>query len=257
MAAAANSQALLPTVRFAPRVPSRRLRTKTRRADNVLEAYRSLADGLAKRFPVTRRMVGHEAFVAMAHRFIVSERAAVVTRLQNWEMFPSFLRSQGNAASIEYIADIAELEMAQGKARDAAAAVRVGAQFLQSLLRTERPEVLRLALHPSVFLLASRFPIVTIWEINKSDDARRGVERWSAECALVTRPFFKVEVRRLPPGGYAFISALSQGRTLAEALDAGNAADPRFDSAINRALLLEANVVTGIRERARVERLTV
>src|SRR5262245_12360871 len=49
-----------------------------------------LADGLAKRFPVTRRMVGHEAFVAMAHRFIVSERAAVVTRLQNWEMFPSF-----------------------------------------------------------------------------------------------------------------------------------------------------------------------
>jgi hypothetical protein len=200
-------------------------------------------------------MVGHEAFVAMAHRFIVSERAAVVTRLQNWEMFPSFLRSQGNAASIEYIADIAELEMAQGKARDAAAAVPVGAQSLQSLLRTERPEVLRLALHPSVFFLASRFPIVTIWEINKSDDARRGVERWSAECALVTRPFFKVQVRRLPPGGYAFI-ALSQGRTLAEALDAGNAADPRFDSAINRALLLEANVVTGIRERARVERLT-
>jgi hypothetical protein len=42
--------------------------------------------------------------------------------------------------------------MAQGKARDAAAALPVGAQALQSLLRTERPEVLRLALHPSVFL---------------------------------------------------------------------------------------------------------
>jgi hypothetical protein len=97
---------------------------------------------------------------------------------------------------------------------------------------------------------------VTIWEINKSDDARRGVERWSAECALVTRPFPEVEVRRLSAGGYAFIGALSQGRTLAEALDAGNAGDPRFDRAINRALLLEANVVTGIRERARVERLT-
>jgi hypothetical protein len=256
MAAAANSRALLPTGRFDACVPSRSARTKTRQAESGWEAYRSLADGLAKRFPVTRQMVGYEAFVAMAHRFIVSERAAVVTRLQNWEMFPSFLRSQGNAASIEYIADIAELEMAQGKARDAAAAVPVGAQSLQSLLRTERPEVLRLALHPSVFFLASRFPIVTIWEINKSDDARRGVERWSAECALVTRPFFKVEVRPLPSGGYAFISALSQGRTLAEALDVGNAADPRFDSAINRALLLEANVVTGIRERARVERLT-
>ena len=251
MATAANSQALLPTVRFDACLPSQRPRTKTRRAERGLEAYRNLADALAKRFPVTRRMVGHESFVAMAHRFIVSERAAVVTRLQNWEMFPSFLRSQGNTASIESVADIAELEMAQGKAGDAAAAVPLGAQALQSLLRTERPEVLRLVLHPSAFLVASRFPIVTIWEINKPDDARCGVERWSAECALVTRPFFKVEVRRLPPGGYAFISALSQGRTLAEALDAGNAADPRFDSAINHALLLEANVVTGIRERAR------
>jgi len=221
-----------------------------------LEAYRSLVDGLTKRFPVTRRMIGHESFSAMACRFIGSERAAVVTQLQNWEMFPNFLRSQGNAASIEYIADIAELEMAQGKARDAADALPLGGQALPLLLRAEQFPGLGLALHPSVFLVASRFPIVTIWEINKSDDARRGVERWSAECALVTRPFFKVEVRRLPPGGYAFISALSQGRTLAEALDAGNAADPRFDSAINRALLFEANVVTGFRERARVERLT-
>jgi hypothetical protein len=254
MTAAANSQALLRTVRFDACLPSRSTRIKARRAESDWEAYRRLTSGLAKRFPVTRRMVGHESFVAMAHRFIVSERAAVVARLQNWEMFPRFLRSQGNAASIEYIADIAEIEMAQGKARDAAAALPVGAQALQSLLRTERPEVLRLALHPSVFLVASRFPIVTIWEINKSDDARCGVDRWSAECALVTRPFSKVQVRRLLPGGYAFISALSQGRTLAEALDAGNA-DPRFDSAINRALLLEANVVTGIRERARVGRL--
>src|SRR5262245_25861880 len=148
MAAAANSRALLPTVRFGACVPSRSAQTKTRWAESGLEAYRSLADGLAKRFPVTRRMVGHESFVAMARRFIVSERARVVTRLQSWEMFPRFLRSQGNAASIEYIADIAELEMAQGKARDAAAAVPVGALVLQSLLRTGRPEVLRLMSRP-------------------------------------------------------------------------------------------------------------
>jgi hypothetical protein len=145
--------------------------------------------------------------------------------------------------------------MVQGKARDAADALPLGGQAFPLLLWAEQFR-LSLVLHPSVFLVASRFPIVTIWEINKSDDADRRVGRWGAECALVARPFFEVEVRRLPPGGYAFINALSQGSTLAEAFGAGNTADPRFDSAINRALLLEANVVTGIRERAGVERLT-
>src|SRR5262245_29272025 len=116
---------------------------------------------------------------------------------------------------------------------------------------------LRLVLHPSTFLVASRFPIVTSWEINQSEHENGRVGRWSAECGLVPRPFLEVEVRRLPPGGDAFISALSQGRTIAAALDTATAADPMFDIAINRALLIEANVVIGIREQALTEQLNV
>ena len=71
------------------------------------------------------------------------------------------------------------------------------------------------------------------------------------------RPLLEVEVRRLPPGGHAFISALSQGRTIAAAIDAATAADPKFDMAINRALLIEANVVIGIREQAHTAQLNV
>ena len=56
-------------------------------------------------------------------------------------------------------------------------------------------------------------------------------------------------------GGYAFISVLSQGRTIAAALDAATAADPKFDMAINCALLIEANVIIGIREQARTAQL--
>src|SRR5262245_18499137 len=252
MGATATIQTLVPAARLRPCVPLRGRATNSHRTDDGLAAYRSLVDGLATRFPVTRRMIGREAFGAMAHRFI-SERSVVATGVQNWEAFPSFLRSQSNAASIEYVADIAKLEMAQGKARDAADALPLRAQGFQSLLRTERPEALRLVLHPSVFLVASRFPVVTLWDISQSDDVNRGIDRWGAECALVARPFLEVQVRRLPPGGCAFIRALSQGRTLAAAFDAGIAADPRFDIPTDRALLLEANVVTGIRERARVE----
>lgn len=253
MGALTNVQTLVRAARFGPHAPSRVPGTKRRRPDG-LAAHRSPLAGLITHFPVTRRVAGDESFDAMARRFIVTERSRPASRFPNWEAFPSFLRSQGKAASIAYVADIAELEMARGKAKSAADALPIGAHAFPSL-PVERLRGLRLALHPSIFLLASRFPIVTIWEINQSEHQNGRVDRWRAECALVARPFLEVEVRRLPPGGHAFISALSRGRTIAAALDSATAADPKFDIAINHALLIEANVVVGIREQARTEQL--
>src|SRR5262249_55092185 len=147
MGATANIRTVVPAMRLRPGVPLRSRASNSRQTDNCFLAYCSLVDGLATRFPVTRRMIGYESFGAIVRRF-VSARSAVATRIQDWEMFPRFLRSQGNAASIEYVADIAELELAQGKAHDAAVALPLRARAFQSLLRTEQPEVLRLALHP-------------------------------------------------------------------------------------------------------------
>ena len=249
MDALTNVQTPVPAARFAPHAPLRVSGTKSRCPDG-LAAHRELLDGLITHFPVTRRVAGDESFDAMARRFIVTERSCPARRFPNWEAFPSFLRGQGKAASIEYVADIADLEVARGKAKYAANARPIGAQAFPSLAAE-----LRLVLHPSIFLVASRFPIVTIWENNQSEHENGRVGRWSAECALVARPFLEVEVRRLPAGGHAFISALSQGRTIAAALDAATAADPKFDIAINRALLIEANIVIGICEQARTAQL--
>ena len=125
----------------------------------------------------------------------------------------------------------------------------VDAQAFSSL-RAEKHNGVRVALHPSVFLVASRFPIVTIWENNQSDGENGMIERWRAEAALVARPFLEVEVRRLPPGGHAFVSALAEGQTMATAVAAGTAVTPDFDVASNLALLIDANIVVGFREDA-------
>ena len=253
MGAFTNVLTPVPAARFGPHAPLRVPGTKSQRPDGLV-ANRSPLDGLTTHFPVTRRVAGDESFDAMVRRFIAIERSRPATRFPNWEAFPNFLRGQGKVASLEYVADIAELEMARGKAKYAADALPIGAHAFPSL-PAERLRRLRLVLHPSIFLVASRFPIVTIWETNQSEHENGRVDRWRAECALVARPFLEVEVRRLPPGGHAFISALSQGRTIAAALDAATAADPNFDIAINRALLIEVNVVIGIREQARTEQL--
>jgi Putative DNA-binding domain len=204
---------------------------------------------LAVRFPVIRRLVGGMSFRVVARRFIVSEPLGAPIPSSYGESFPRFLRSLGNAASIEYVADIAKLEMVRGKAQRAADVRPLGADA-SSLLRAERLNGLRVLLHPSVYLVQSRFPIVTIWEHNRSSDDSGMIERWWAESALVARPFLEVEVRRLPPGGYAFLRALSEGQTVAMAMQVAAVASPKFELASNLALLMEANVLAGIHEAA-------
>jgi Putative DNA-binding domain len=89
-----------------------------RHADGGLAAYvgASPIEVLVARFPVIRRLVGDESFRAMARRFIVSEPPRSPTLLHYGEMFPRILRGLGGGASIEYVANIAELEMVRGKA---------------------------------------------------------------------------------------------------------------------------------------------
>jgi hypothetical protein len=59
--------------------------------------------------------------------------------------------------------------MLRQNARYAAHARPLAATALSSL-RGERFNGLRVVLHPSVCLIQSRFPIVTIWENNQTND---------------------------------------------------------------------------------------
>jgi hypothetical protein len=207
-------------------------------------AYRTVdaVNLLAQRFDVVRRLVGDESFSLMSGRYMFSALARASTRSNYGDTFPQFLRSLGTAASLEYVADIAELEMVCGKARRSADARPLSMRDIASL-RIGQLKELCAVLHPSAFLVSSRFPIVTIWENNRGDAGPRMVERWIAESALVARPHLHVEVRRLPRGGHAFIGALSQGATISSAVEAGRLVAADFDIGANLTLLLDANIV--------------
>jgi hypothetical protein len=204
---------------------------------------------LAARYPVIRRLVGELSFRVVARRFILSQPPSGVVPNSFGDGFPRFIRSLGNATCIEYVADVAELEMLQHKARYAQH-VRPLAALALSSLQAETLSGLRLVLHPSVCLVQSRFPIVTAWETNQANDGDGMIERWVAEAAIVARPFFAVEVRRLPPGGYAFLRTLSEGNTVAAAVEIAIAVTPQFDVVSNLKLIEEAKVVVGVQEAA-------
>jgi len=64
------------------------------------------------------------------------------------------------------------------------------------------------------------------------------------EDALVLRPRLDVAVRGLPPGGSAFLIALSGGATLADAAARAASDDISFDLAANLAGLIGSGAVT-------------
>src|SRR5262249_36463555 len=114
-----------------------------------------------------------------------------------------------------------------------------------------RLDRLRVAFHPSASVVASRFPIVSIWQANRTDGDESHIERWGPEAALVARPFRAVEIWRLPRGGHAFFGALSGGATTGAAGGAANGCD----LAALTALLARANIVTQLTAGMRLSRL--
>jgi hypothetical protein len=203
-----------------------------------------LIDLLAARYPVVRRLAGDESFLGAATGFVVAEpyrKPETSSRSESFgDTFPQFLRSLGPSASIEYLADIGELEMAVSKAQDTSAQRSKRRPTSRSNERT-----LRITIHPSVRVVESRFPIVTIWEANQTSEGSM-IYRWNAEAALVAAPVGMVEIRRLPAGGAAFFRVLINGGTIGEATVAGKSASDAFELAANLAILADARIAAEI-----------
>jgi hypothetical protein len=208
-----------------------------------------LVRALAARYPVVRRLIGDDSFLEVARNFVAKQPPRLPIVQHFGETFPQYLRSLGEAASFEYVADIAELEATRARAYHSADALPLDARAL-SFLSMARFNDCGLILHPSVALVASRFPIVTIWRANQTDAACGILDRWRPEAALIARPFLDVDVLLLPAGGHAFMHALLNGWTIGAAAASARDDDPEFDLDASLTMLAKANIVVSFHRRA-------
>lgn len=204
-----------------------------------------LTEALRERFPVVEKIVGEEFFRAMARIFVAAHPPKSPVLMEYGDELPCFLECFQPAAELPYLGDVARLEAARTRAYHAADGEAVGRERL-CRLAAEDLAGLRLALHPSVQVIRSQHPIVTIWAMNAGEVALAPIEDWRAEDALVTRPAQTVLVGRLPPGGAAFVEALQSDATLADAAHDALAATAHFDLTAILAILVGAGLVTGV-----------
>jgi len=215
------------------------------RADRRFAVYRnnvaaSLIEALAARFPVVKRLVGEEFFNAMAHAYVLREPPFSPLLIHYGETFPAFVDAFDAARPLPYLGDVARIEVARGRAYHAPDADPLPRQAFADLPK-DRIAAYRVGLHPSVTILTSAYPALSIWEINQTG-GERPVESWGPEAAVIARPFLEVETRRLPAGTETFLLALQSGDTIGAALEAACAATDGFSAAEGLAVMIGANL---------------
>ncbi|MGI9381893.1 MAG: HvfC/BufC N-terminal domain-containing protein [Methyloligellaceae bacterium] len=207
--------------------------------------YVSLIDVLSGRFPVVLRLVGEEFFRAMARCYVEAEPPRSPVLMEYGGGFPSFLETFEPARELPYLPDVARLEQAWNAAYHAGDAEPVGSDALMGVTADDIPH-LTFEFLPSLELVRSPYPIVSIWETNTADVDVEPVDlAVGGEDALVIRPHLEVEVRRLPEGASDFISALRAGRRLGEAFELAQAESTGFDLQANIAGLVASGSIAG------------
>lgn len=199
----------------------------------------SLVEALRSRFPAAAAVVGEEFFTAMAGEYVGREPPRSPLLLAYGDTFADFVACFGPASGLPYLPDVIRLEVARSHAYHAADRPPLDAAALASIA-PERLPLITLRPHPSMAVIRSAHPVVTIWAMNSGEMPLGDIEDWQGEDALVVRPAMTVHVHRLGPGGAVFVGALAEGRALGEAVDTALASDQRFDLTANLAHALQS-----------------
>jgi len=199
-----------------------------------LQVYRNnvvgnLTGALKLSFPAVERLVGPDFFAGAAQHFIAvtPPRRA---NLYDWDDgFAAFLEAFAPAASLAYLADVARLEWAVGRALHAPETRTLDVQALAQLT-ADQQDTVRFRAHPSVSLLALAHPAHRIWEaVLARDDAALGaIDPGSGSEWLVVHrgAAASVEVLHVPAEAMRFAVALTAGVALSDSVLHGPPTEP-------------------------------
>lgn len=179
----------------------------------------SLTRALEAAFPTVRKLVGDEFFAAMAGVFLRAHPPNSRMLMLYGDAMPGFLEGFPPVAHLGYLPDVARLDQAMRESYHAADSEPLPDAEFQRLIGADIAG-LRLRLAPSLRLVRSPWPVVSIWAAN-AEGGSPPVP--GPEDAVILRPEFDPRPHRLPSGGGAFLQGLLEKRTLGQSLDQAGA----------------------------------
>ncbi len=204
------------------------LRETGERAQQGVAAYRGNAAALAERalaaaFPTVQQLLGDESFAQLAQA-LWHHAPPQRGDLAWWgDALPDRIARDAQLADAPYLADVARVDWAVHSIEHAADIEPVPAGL--ALLGDSDPTQLRLRWRLGVTLLASRWPVVAIWQAHRRNDGdrfapvRAALAAGRAEHALIARTGWRAQVEALDAGDAAFSAASLRGATQGQARD--------------------------------------
>jgi hypothetical protein len=183
----------------------------------------SLTGALADVYPVVQRLVGEKFFAQLARRYIRAHPSRSGNLHDFGRHFSVFMLSVEALRGLPYLADVAALEWACHESFHAAEAAPLDFSKLTD------PESAKAPLHPAARLVASRYPILAIWQANQADEPGLVDLDAGGDWLVVLRRELQVEILRSTAGEFALLAALHHGMSLGHACEAGLAAEPALD----------------------------
>lgn len=193
-----------------------------------------MIEALRATYPAVDKLVGPEFFAASARVYLDRHPPRSPLLFRYGDAFGDFLDGFPPAASTPYLGDVARLEWARLQAYHAKDSDPLSIDRLNNFLHDEKGEPvdvgkLRFVLHPSLALISSRWPVVSLFAASTGEGSSDDVDMKRPERAVVLRPSLTVDTRSLPVGTFAFMSALNDGGTLEQAASAATEAADDFD----------------------------
>ncbi len=181
----------------------------------------TLTNALRLTYPAVQRLVGEDFFAAAADTYISNEPPRTAWLDIYGGSFPEFLQNFRPATALRYLADVARLERAVGRALHAVDAAPLAPSQLADIAEGDHSRVFFVP-HPSVSLMSSKYPVDAIWRavLANDDEALAAIDLSAgAVWLLVERSASSVEVTRTAEERWRFAEALFAGRSLSAALE--------------------------------------
>jgi hypothetical protein len=192
--------------------------------------FLGLTEALREGYPVVNRLVGDGFFNGLAKAYVRRHPPDSGCLLEYGTHFPAFVAEYPPAQGLPYLPDVARLERIWQEAFHEAAEDGMDLSALAAV-PTGCYGALRFRLHPTARWMVSDYPALHIWEVNQpgfDGDDRVSLEEGGCRL-LVFRPALDVVVLSLAESDYRFLTALSSGMSLTEAVELVWTADTQFD----------------------------
>jgi len=202
----------------------------------------SLINAMQIAFPVVHKLLGNSTFKAISTTYVRSCLPKSPILMFYGEDFPTFLIEVQQTQHLPYLGDVARLELARRHSYHAADIPAIATEKLAHLSPEELLNI-KLTLSPMMKIVASDYPILSIWQMNMLQDFPQ-IDA-IGEVVMISRPELDVDMHKLDAPTHIFLTQLKD-KSLGRAYDAALDVDKRFDLSQAIGLLLSQNIITKI-----------